>query len=189
MDSHALVISKALYRLCTSGNQFHKAFTDTLHIERFTLCKADSDVWMQHKCDTYEYVAVYVDDLLCAMRHPRSFLNHLIQVHKYELMGDEPLSFSLGCDFGCNPGRTCYYQPKKYMSKILSTYECMFPGESLKKQSSSIVKGDHPELDDVEFVSEEDKAKYMSMISTAQWPVTLGRLAIAITMSTLSSYR
>ena len=26
--------------------------------------------------DTYEYVALYVDDLLCAMKDPRSFLNH-----------------------------------------------------------------------------------------------------------------
>ena len=35
------------------------------------------------------------------------------------------------------------------------------------KQSSPILKGDHPELDDLEFISEEDKVKYMSMISTA----------------------
>ena len=40
---------------------------------------------------------------------------------------------------------------------MLSTYECMFPGETLKKQSSPMPKGDHPELDDSEFVSEEDE--------------------------------
>ena len=65
----------------------------------------------------------------------------------------------------------------------------MFPEETLKKQSNSILKGDHPELDDSKFISEEDNAKYMSMIGTAQCLVTLGRLNIAITMSTLSSYR
>ena len=70
-----------------------------------------------------------------------------------------------------------------------SAYECMFPGETLEKQSSPILKGDHPELHDSEFILEEDKAKYMSMIGTAQWLVTLGRFNIAITMSTLSSYR
>ena len=32
-------------------------------------------------------------------------------------------------------------------------------------------------------------AKYMSMIGTAQWLVTLGRSDSAIAMSTLSSYR
>ena len=105
------------------------------------------------------------------------------------LKGDEPLSFHLACDFGCDPNGTCYYQPEKYISILLSTYEHIFPGELLKKQSSTILKGDHPELDDSEFISEEDKAKYMSMIRTAQWLVTLGRIDITINASTLSSYR
>ena len=57
------------------------------------------------------------------------------------------------------------------------------------KQSNPIFKGDYAKLDDLEFVSEEEKAKYMSMICTAQWLVTFGRCDIATTMSTLSSYR
>ena len=65
----------------------------------------------------------------------------------------------------------------------------MFPGETLKKQSSPILKGDPLELNDSESVLEEDMAKYVSMIGTAQWLVTLGRFDISITVSTLSSYR
>ena len=80
-------------------------------------------------------------------------------------------------------------QAKKYMNKMFSTYEQMFPGETLKKQSSPILKGAHPELDDSEFVSEKDKATYISMISTAQWLVTLGRFDSTIAVSTLSLYR
>ena len=176
MEGHVLIISKALYGLCTSGKQFDEVFTDTLHMEGFMPCKADSDVWMRHNNNPYEYVAVYVDNLLCTMKDPRSFLNCLIKVHQHKLKGDEPLSFHLCCDFSHNPDGTHYYQLKKYISKMLNTYECMFPGETLKKQSSPILKGDQPELDGSEFVSEEDKAKYMSMISTAQWLVTLRRL-------------
>ena len=69
---------------------------------------------------------------------------------------------------------------------MFSTYDQIFSGETLKKQSSPILKGSHPELDHSEFVSEEDRAKYMSMISTAQWLVTLGRFDITITVSALS---
>ena len=47
-------------------------FSDTLHMEGLTLCNADSDSWMQCNGDTYEYVAVYVDDLLCVKR-PKKF--------------------------------------------------------------------------------------------------------------------
>ena len=39
-----------------------------LCIEGFTPYKANSDVWMQCNSNTYEYVAAYVDDLLCAMQ-------------------------------------------------------------------------------------------------------------------------
>ena len=72
---------------------------------------------------------------------------------------------------------------------MLSIYKCMFPGETPKKQSSPILKGHYPELDDLEFISEEEKAKYMFMIGTAPWLVKLGRFDITIIMSTLSLYK
>ena len=115
--------------------------------------------------------------------------DHLIQVHKYKLKGNEPLSSCLACNFGNDSDGTCFYQPKKYISKILGAFRHMFPGETLKKQSRPIIKGDRPELDDSEFVSEEEKAKNMSMVGTPQWLATLRRFAIAIAVSMLSSYR
>ena len=114
MEGHILIISKVLYGLHTSGKWFHEVLSDTLHMEGFSLCKVDSDVWMQHNGDTHEYVAVYVDDLLCVMKDQRSFLDHLMQVQSYKLKCDEPFLFHLGCDFGDDPGGTCYYQPKVY---------------------------------------------------------------------------
>ena len=40
---------------------------------------------------------------------------------------------------------------------MLGSFKHMFPGETLKKQSSPIIKGDHPELNDSKFVSEEER--------------------------------
>ena len=74
------------------------------------------------------------------MRDLRSFLGCLIQVHKYKIKGDLPCSFHLGSDFGYYPNGTHYYQRMKYISNML-------------------LKGDHPELDDSEFILEDDKAK------------------------------
>ena len=60
--------------------------------------------------------------------------------------------------FGIRPGR------KVLWSKVLqvlqtrgSTYEQIFPRETFKKQSSPKSKGDHPELDDLEFIYEEER--------------------------------
>ena len=111
-----------------------QSFAGMLCIEGFTPCKADSLKSMQCNDNTYEYVAVYVDHLFSTMKDTRSFLDHLIQVHKYKLKGDKPLSFHLDCDFGHDPDGTCYYLLRKYISKMVSTYEHMFPGETLKKQ-------------------------------------------------------
>ena len=80
MEGHVLVISKDLYGLHTIDKQFHEGFADTLCIKGFMTCKADSDIWMRHNNGIYEYVAVYVDNLLCTMKDPRSFLNGLIKV-------------------------------------------------------------------------------------------------------------
>ena len=77
-----------------------------LHIEGFTPCKANSDVWMQCNGSTYEYVAVYVDDLLCAMTDPKHFLDCPIQVHKYIHKGDGPLSFHFNRNMSKSKGWT-----------------------------------------------------------------------------------
>ena len=137
-----------------NGKCFHKGFAGTLCIEGFMPCKADSDIWMRCNNDIYEYIAVYVDSLWCAMK---KFLDCFIKVQKYKLKGDKPLSYHLGSDFSCKPDGTCHCQPKKYISKILSSYEHMIPGETLKKQSSPVLKGDHPELDNLELISKEEK--------------------------------
>ena len=47
----------------THGKQFREGFADTLHTEGFMPCQDDYDVWMRCNSDTYEYAAVYVDDL------------------------------------------------------------------------------------------------------------------------------
>ena len=171
-----MVINKALYGLKTSGKRYHERFADTVRNDGFTPCRAHTDVWIRRNGKVYEYIAVYVDDLLLIMKNPREYLDILVNVHKYKLKGDEPLSFNLGCDFGRDPDGTLYYKPKKYIQKMVSTYEKMFPGETLKKQSSPLPSGDHPELDETDFLDEEGIAKYMSMIGAAQWLVTFGRL-------------
>ena len=37
----------------------------------FVPSKAERDIWMRGKGDHYEYIAVYVDDLLVCSRNPK----------------------------------------------------------------------------------------------------------------------
>ena len=61
---HTLIIRKALYGLKSSGKCWHDRLHDVLIAMGFTPSKAESDIWMRDAGDHYEYIAVYVDDLI-----------------------------------------------------------------------------------------------------------------------------
>ena len=107
----------------------------------------------------YEYVAVSVD--------PESFVKELKEKYGYKLKGVGPLSYHLGCDFLRSKDGTLMYGPKKYIEKALMAYEMMF-GERPREVSSPLEKQDHPELDEMDELSEEDIKKYQSFIGILQ---------------------
>jgi hypothetical protein len=57
----------------------------------FFPCKADPDVWLKD-CDThYEYICVYVDDIMMMGKAPATFFKDLTEKYKYNLKGAENL--------------------------------------------------------------------------------------------------
>jgi len=70
LAGHTLIIIKALYGLRTSGARFHERLVDTLRDLGFKPSYADPDLWMRDNGSTWDYVCVYVDDLLVAMKDP-----------------------------------------------------------------------------------------------------------------------
>jgi len=79
--------------------------------------------------------------------------------------------------------------PRKYIEKILGTYERMFGEAPRQNLASPIEKGDHPEMDSSEFLECNDIQKYMSLIGALQWVVTIGRFDVHTAVMTLSSFR
>ena len=66
---------------------------------RFKPSLADPDVWMRDAGDHWEYLAVYVDDLMAIMKDPDEFFAVLINKYKYKLKGVGPPKYHLGGDF------------------------------------------------------------------------------------------
>lgn len=75
LQQNGTIISccKALYGLRSSGKCYHERFAETMKELGFFISKADSDEWMRENDGKYEYVCVYVDDLLIAMKDPKEF--------------------------------------------------------------------------------------------------------------------
>ena len=187
-EGHTLVIHKALYGLRTSGLRWHERFADILRDIGFTPSRAENDIWMRRNGDIYEYIAVYVDDLAIAAKDPESIVKSLETVHKLKLKGVGPIKFHLGCDFFEDPDGTLACGPKKYIDKLISSYEAMF-GEKPKEYGSPLEKNDHPEVDESDLIDKKGIQQYQSMIGALQWTVSIGRFDIHTAVMTMSQFR
>jgi len=61
--------------------------------------KTEKDIWMRDKGDHYEYIAVYVDDLMFASKDPETIVKTLMEKYQFKLKGTGHTEFHLGCDF------------------------------------------------------------------------------------------
>ena len=188
-ENHILVIFKALYGLRSSGARWHECFADCLHEMGFTPCKAEPDMWMHSNGDSYEYIAVYVDDLAIAAAKPQEIINILTNVYNFKLKGTGKISFHLGMDFFRDEEGTLCFAPKKYTQKMQDAYLQMFGTKPNTNMMSPLEPNDHPELDESEFLDEDDIQQYQSMLGQLQWAISIGHLDISTAVMTISSFR
>ena len=64
VEGHYLTIHKAVYGLRTSGARWTEHLADSLRAQGVTSSLADSAIWMREQKDHWEYVCVWVDDML-----------------------------------------------------------------------------------------------------------------------------
>ena len=188
-ESHILVIHKALYGLRTSGLRWHERLADCLRDMGFSPCWAEPDIWMRANDDVWEYIAVYVDDLAIAAKQPKEIVKLLVNKYNFKLKGTGSIEYHLGMDFFRDDDGVLCIAPRKYVKKMMESYERMFSTKPSQLYQSPLEKGDHPELDTTELLEEEDVTKYQSLIGAMQWAVSIGRIDITTAVMTMSSFR
>ena len=166
LEGHVLVIYKALYLLKSGGLGWAEKIHDIMLDMGFSPFKADPCIWLRKaKCSTkYEYVAIYIHDLLITCTCASELIFTLKRKHNLKIKEDGPSKYHLGCDYHLDPDGTLVALPKKYISKILDSFHQMFPGESLPQVISLLDKNDHPELDNSELANDDLITKFMCMI-------------------------
>ena len=156
----------------------------------FKPSKADPDIWMKSSKDGshYEYIAVYVDDLAICMKDPKAFCDTLKEKYKLKLKGVGPINYHLGCGYTRDEDGTLVADPRKYVEKILESYEKTF-GEKPKKSKTPLVGGDHPESDTSDFCNQDQIKQYQTIVGQLIWLSGLGRFDIAVHVMTMSRFR
>ena len=86
------------------------------------MCKAEPDIWICRNNDTYEYIAVYVDNLTLAMKDLSVFVELLKTKHGFHFKGTGPLAFHLGADFYHDTTGILSMAPRKYVERLINNY-------------------------------------------------------------------
>ena len=190
LEGHILIIYKALYGLKSSGARWHDVLFDVLTDMGFSPSKADPDIWMRKAPgeDCYEYIAVYVDDLAIISTDPGNICKILKEKYNFKLKGDGPIDFHLGCCYTKDSDGTLVADPRRYIGKMMDTFERIFK-EKPKKAKTPLIGGDHPELVDSELLDEEGTSHFQTLIGQLQWVITIGRFDVFTATMTLSRFR
>jgi hypothetical protein len=91
---------------------------------------------MRRDGDTYEYIAVYTDDLAIASRNPQAIIDALEKGAGFKLKGVGTIEYHLGCDYTRDKDGTLCCGPKGISKKWLQhTSKCLE-----KHQNSSVLR-------------------------------------------------
>ena len=190
LQGHLLIMIKALHETCSGGARWHDRLFDILQELKFKPSMADPDVWMKPEPGgtCYEYIAVYVDDLAIAAKDPQAFCNELKKRYNLKLKGVGPLEYHLGCTYKKDPDGTLAADPRRYVNKILESYERMFK-EKPRMSRPPLEGEDHPELHTPELCDEHQTNQFQTLIGQLQWLISPGHFDIAVHVMSLSRFR
>ena len=190
LQAHLLIMIKTLHGTRSGGARWHDRLSDILQELKFKPSKADPDVWMRPEPGgtCYEYIDVYVDDLAIAAKDPQPFCNELKKKYNLKLKGVGPLESHLGCTYKKDPNGTLAADPRRYVNKILESYERMFK-EKPRKSRPPLEGGDHPELHKPELCDEHQTNQFQTLVGQLQWLISPGHFDIAVHVMSLSRFR
>ena len=141
---------------------------------------------------SYNYIARYVDDVMCFSKNPQAIIDHVSQ--SYTMKGVGYPQFYLGGDVVELPPSSRSHNISSY-SLFAHTYinNCLVNLERMcqttfKPSSVPFSISYHAVLDQSAFCSPLDMTHYRSFLWSANWMITLGRFDIAYAVNTLAQY-
>ena len=79
------------------------------------------------------------------------------------------------------------FSAKTYIKNVIPKFESLF-GETFKTVRTPMAEDYHPEMEDSPFLSNDDAARFRSVIGSLNWVITLGRFDVNYATSALSRF-
>ena len=129
---HTFIIDKVLYGLCSSSQRFHEQLLKVLHTFEFRWSKVDPDLWMRDVGDVWEYIVVYVDDIIVALKEGQGFFEALQGPNVGFIMkGVGKPTYHLSTHFFHDDNGTLSLGSQTYSKWLCSSFEVLY-GEQPK---------------------------------------------------------
>ena len=201
LQGTVLIIERALYGLKSSAAAWRNMLAQTMVDLGFKSCYADNDVWLREQCKKdgskyYEYVLIYVDDILCFSESPQLVMDQLSKLYRLKEGSVEKPKRYLGAqieEFQVDDGRIVWaMNGRDYLTNAIRIIE-----KDLEESGGQILSSRYNTPMDVNYKPEMDITpllpvrlitKYQSYIGILRWAVELGRIDILYEVSRLSSF-
>jgi hypothetical protein len=196
------IIRRALHGLKSSVAAWHSTFTGTLQDLGFTSSLADPDVWLHPAMKRigfayYEYIFVYVDDLLIISEEPNLIIQGLGRCYRMKEGSVVKPELYLGAQIKefcvpSQPSSPCWsISAEKFLKEAIRNLEIdlkkidkRLPGSV----STPLSSGYRPELDVSAPWMTAFTNWYQKLIGTLRWAIELGRIDIHLSVTILAQY-
>jgi hypothetical protein len=199
-EGKPFIVTRALYGLRSAGASFRSFLANKLDDMGYKPSLADPDVWMRAAVkddgeEYYEYLLVYVDDILCISMKPMDTMKDVQNSFKFK--GDKiaPPETYLGAKLIKKKinGVDCWTMTSwDYIKAAVANIE-----EKLKKDGKRLpAKSQTPtigaynmELDGTPELDAEGITLYQELIGVLRWGTEIGRVDILTEVAMLSTYQ
>ena len=199
-EGKTFLVVRALYRLKSASFSFRSYMAAKLTELGFQSTLADPDVWLRaaSKGDGdqyYEYVLMYVDDILAISCEPRKILEDVQKTFKLKDDKIEPPEFYLGAKLQEKPINSlkCWtVTSQDYVKAAVRNVEEAIKGMGRRLPTTNIetpMNNNYtPELDVTVELDDEDVTFYQELIGVLRWATEIGRVDILLEVALLSQY-
>ena len=187
------IIKKSLYGLKSSAASWHRTMNNYLWSIGFKPSKGDSDLWYRDEGTYYEYICVYVDDLLVASHRAKEIMDEIQKTFK--LKGVEEPKTYLGSNIKWitdeNGNKIRNLSSAQYTKDVIARLEDEIFKEKFKTKriETPLVTGDHPELDQSPLLDAKGTQQFQTLMGVANWLIQIGRIDIMNAITQLSTYQ
>jgi hypothetical protein len=200
-EGKTFLVVKALYGLKSASFSFRAYIAEKLTEMGFLSTMADPDVWLRAAVkgdgeEYYEYVLMYVDDILAISCDAKAILEDVQRTFKLKNDKIEPPEFYLGAKLQEKPinGIKCWTVTSqdyvkaavKNVEEAVKSTRWRLPTTHLDTPMNTTYV---PELDVTHELDEPTVTFYQELIGMLRWATEIGRVDILFEVAILSQYQ